>query len=471
MNCWGNLYEAINRANVLLENLDRSNATAAVKDQIRGEALFLRAYYHFVLVGYWGDVPLKLQSTQAATDVNIARTPAAQVYAQVIKDMTTAEGLLKNGSEWGNSGRISKTAAAGRALPREYVRRRPPQRRQQVRRRPHLGPEGDELGPARAEPRLFADFQERKLADVYELREAMWEVEFNGTGVGSIYNEAGRFGSTLGVRNDIADKGFMQGTYVATGVQYALYGTGDLRRDWNIATYYYPSYDATKGPTAYASTYIWGRYINKWRRENETYRPYAKNLGPTNWPLLRYADVLLMFAEAENEVNGGPTAAGAGRHQPGAPPRLRPAPGHRRGHRRRARRPEQNRFLQPPQRRARPRAGFRRLAQARFAALGHFPAHHEGHDSDYQHAGPVQQQQRLGLQWPHLLAGALPEREPARRALPHPLQRAVAEQRHDPEPGLVARPSAGLGPPTQKARSPAGSGLLRWRRRGGRAAA
>ncbi|MFC6225923.1 RagB/SusD family nutrient uptake outer membrane protein [Hymenobacter artigasi] len=309
VNCWGNLYEAINRANVLLESLDRSTATAAVKDQIRGEALFLRAYYHFVLVSYWGDVPLKLTSTQAATDVNIARTPAAQVYTQVIKDMTTAEGLLKNGADWGNSGRISKTAAEGilcrvnmYAAGRLKDASKYADARTWALKVMNSGQHG--LNPD------YSQIFKNELADVYELREAMWEVEFNGTGVGSIYNEAGRFGSTLGVRNDIADKGFMQGTYVATGVQYALYGTGDLRRDWNIATYYYPSYDATKGPTAYASTYTWGRYINKWRRENETYRPYAKNLGPTNWPLLRYADVLLMFAEADNEVNGAPTAAG-----------------------------------------------------------------------------------------------------------------------------------------------------------------
>ena len=111
--CWANMYEGINRANLLLERLDQANTTPAVKDQIRGEALFLRGYYYFVLVQYWGDVPLKLKSTENAQDVNIARTPATQVYAQIIKDMTQAEGLLKNGSEWGNSGRISKTGAAG----------------------------------------------------------------------------------------------------------------------------------------------------------------------------------------------------------------------------------------------------------------------------------------------------------------------------------------------------------------------
>ncbi|SDY60918.1 RagB/SusD family nutrient uptake outer membrane protein [Hymenobacter psychrophilus] len=309
VNCWSNLYEAINRANVLLENLDKANTSDVVKAQIRAEALFLRGYYHFVLVGYWGDVPLKLQSTTAANNVDIARTPAAEVYAQVIRDMTEAEGVLKNGTEWGHSGRISKTAAAG-VLARVNLyaagRLNDPSKYAAARtwalKVINSGQHG--LNPN------YSQIFKNHSADIYELRESMWEVEFNGNGVGSIYNEGGRFASTLGVRNDITELGFMQGTYVATGVQYALYGTGDLRRDWNIATYYYPNYDATRGATPYASTYTWGRYINKWRREGEAFKPYAKNLSPTNWPLLRYADVLLMFAEADSQVNGGPTAAG-----------------------------------------------------------------------------------------------------------------------------------------------------------------
>jgi hypothetical protein len=305
--CWGNMYEGINRANLLLENIDKANATDAVKNQIRGEALFLRGYYYFVLVQYWGDVPLKLKSTESAQEVNIARTPAHDVYAQIIADMTQAEGLLKNGAEWGNSGRISKTGAEGiLARVNLYAAGR-------------LG-ETDKYAAARAWAQKvmtsaqhalnpdYAQIFKNESTDVYDLREAIWEVEFNGNTIGSIYREASRFGSTLGVRNDDETRGFMQGLYVATGTQYNLYGTGDLRRDWNIASYYYAGFNAANGPTPYAATYVWGRYINKWRRESETLRPYNKNQGPVNWPLLRYADVLLMFAEADNEVNG-PTAA------------------------------------------------------------------------------------------------------------------------------------------------------------------
>jgi hypothetical protein len=307
VNCWTDLYEGINRANALLENIDKSQASPAAKEQIRAEALFLRAYYYFVLVGYWGDVPLKLSSTTSAQNVNMARTPAAEVYAQIIGDMTKAEAVLKNNTDWGNTGRISKTAAAG-MLARVCLHA--------------AGRLGDQSKYADARTwalkvmnsglhSLNSDYSQifkNESADVYDLRECLWEVEFNGNGVGNVYREIERFGSTLGIPNNNETVGFMQGQYVATGVQFQLYGTGDLRRDWNIAPFTYTGQDATKAQIPYAATYVWGRYIAKWRRQYQTIA-FAKNFGPTNWPLLRYSDILLMFAEADNEVNGGPTTA------------------------------------------------------------------------------------------------------------------------------------------------------------------
>ena len=307
VNCWSDLYEGINRANALLENIDKSQASSAVKEQIRAEALFLRAYYYFVLVGYWGDVPLKLTSTESAQNVTLARTPAKEVYAQIIKDMTLAEGVLKNNTDWGNTGRISKTAAAG-MLARVclYAAGRLPDASKYADARTWaLKVMNSGLHTLNSD---YSQIFKNESADIYDLKECLWEVEFNGNGVGNVYREIERFGSTIGIPNNNETVGFMQGQYVATGVQYQLYGTGDLRRDWNIAPFTYTGQDATKAQIPYAATYVWGRYIAKWRRQYQVIT-YAKNFGPTNWPLLRYSDVLLMFAEADNEVNGGPTPA------------------------------------------------------------------------------------------------------------------------------------------------------------------
>ncbi|RKR80767.1 putative outer membrane starch-binding protein [Mucilaginibacter gracilis] len=306
INCWNDLYTGIERANLLLENLDQSPVAQATKDEIRGETLFLRAYYHFILVSYWGDVPLKLKSTQGVTDVNFPRTPKKQVYAQIIKDMTTAEGLVNTSAVWNNNGRISKTGvegvlsrvclhAAGRLADASYY----PQAATWAQKVISSGIHS-----------LNTDYKQifiNESQDVEDIKECIWEVEFYRD-VAGIYRNYERFGSTLGINNTNIDYGFMQGQYECLGTYYNLFGKGDLRRDWTITPFYYSGNDASKGTITTPAASTWGRYLAKWRRSYQNAAIInVKNVGPTNWPLLRYADVLLMAAEADNEVNGPTT--------------------------------------------------------------------------------------------------------------------------------------------------------------------
>ena len=76
-----------------------------------------------------------------------------------------------------------------------------------------------------------------------------------------------------------------------------------MRRDWAIAPFRYVGTEKSY----WEPTEIYQRNVGKWRREYEVLTPKSKNVSPQNFPLLRYSDVLLMFAEAENELNG-PTA-------------------------------------------------------------------------------------------------------------------------------------------------------------------
>lgn len=306
--CWNNLYLGIERANFLLEKLETSPAPEADKNQVKGEALFLRAYYHFLLVSFWGDVPLKLQTTKSAADVQRARTPAKAVYDQIIKDMTTAEGLVKTASEWGTTvtGRVSKTAvegilsrvclhAAGRLKDESYLPAAVSWGKKVVASNQHsLNPDYKQI---------FINHSQ----DINDNRECLWEVEFMRDATG-IYSEYERFGSTYGPQNNNEKTGFMQGVYYATGTLYSSYANGDLRRDWTIANFLYVNTDAARGKVYTSPTVTWRRPMAKWRREYQDAAAIAiKNFGPTNFPLLRYADVLLTLAEADNELNG-PTA-------------------------------------------------------------------------------------------------------------------------------------------------------------------
>lgn len=86
-----------------------------------------------------------------------------------------------------------------------------------------------------------------------------------------------------------------------------MYEDNDIRRDWAIAPFDYKD-DGTKEYRTDNETQIWGRYSGKFRREYETVSPKT-SFTPINFPLLRYSDVLLMLAEAENYLHGPTEAA------------------------------------------------------------------------------------------------------------------------------------------------------------------
>ena len=142
--------------------------------------------------------------------------------------------------------------------------------------------------------------------DIYDIKEAMWEVDFIGNDA-SVGQEQGRLGNTNGIQytaGNFADTGYSYAFVNATKKLYDLYGAGDLRRDWAIAPYGYSGTNrVNKG------SLIYDRNSAKWRRSYELLTPKSKNNTGINFPLLRYSDVLLMLAEADNKVNNGPSAA------------------------------------------------------------------------------------------------------------------------------------------------------------------
>lgn len=86
-NIWEALYTGIKNANGLLENIDKAEMSQIAKDRIKGEAKFLRAYYHFLLVQAFYEVPIRKQSLD---DINAASMPAtsnAEALDWIIKEM------------------------------------------------------------------------------------------------------------------------------------------------------------------------------------------------------------------------------------------------------------------------------------------------------------------------------------------------------------------------------------------------
>lgn len=119
---WSNLYNAIAKANLVIDRIglvDDPALTSERRDQIRGEAKFLRAYHYFTLVKLWGGVPLVTAYSTSAlpSEVNIPRSSVEEVYNQIITDLEEAASLLPD--TYGSDNNINKaraTAGAANAL-------------------------------------------------------------------------------------------------------------------------------------------------------------------------------------------------------------------------------------------------------------------------------------------------------------------------------------------------------------------
>jgi len=110
-NRYGNDYSGISKVNTILTRLKSSSLSQADKDQISGEALFLRAYYYYDLVQHYGGVPLQLEEVTGVDGAFLPRSSAEEVYNQIIADLNAAIPLLPVAKTFPQSGRATQGAA------------------------------------------------------------------------------------------------------------------------------------------------------------------------------------------------------------------------------------------------------------------------------------------------------------------------------------------------------------------------
>jgi starch-binding outer membrane protein, SusD/RagB family len=113
---WNKPYKFIYHVNSILEGLSRSTLiTDKVKEQVEGEAKFIRAFCYFYLANLFGDVPLIL-TTDYRTNRNAYRTPNSQVYQQIISDLLDAQSKLALDYSYSNNQRVQPNRWAALAL-------------------------------------------------------------------------------------------------------------------------------------------------------------------------------------------------------------------------------------------------------------------------------------------------------------------------------------------------------------------
>ena len=117
---WGSLYTGINRTNLLLDKIDAVSMDNTLKARYKGEAQFIRALSYFNLVRLWGKVPLVLKAGTTTDSRSYARNEVAEVYAAIEKDLTDAAANLPVSYTGADVGRATSGAAKG-LLGKVYV--------------------------------------------------------------------------------------------------------------------------------------------------------------------------------------------------------------------------------------------------------------------------------------------------------------------------------------------------------------
>ena len=305
---WQGLYDGINRANVYLDNIDKVPMDATKKARRIGEARFLRALFYSHLVQNWGDVPLKLTPSKNPSDVHIATSKSDVIFAQMVADLEYAESVLPLPTamlQLEKSSRISKTAAQA-MLARVYLRHAgwPFNQTQSSSDNQSYYAKAAQYAQRviqSNEHKLNTDYTNvfmNLIQDKYDrdFNEIILEVEFFGNGKQDNFTAYGNFTSyTLAYSRSNTQITF--GTTTNNTLKYYnMFEATDVRRDWNICPYQFPSSKYENGHVAMTST---KRYIGKYYREFETYLPQYSSYCPINFPLIRYPEVLLIYAEAD----------------------------------------------------------------------------------------------------------------------------------------------------------------------------
>lgn len=275
--------------NIVLEKVPAIQMNDDLKKRILGEAHFLRGLYYFILVRFFGDVPLILTPQNVGDDLKPARAPKEQVYEQIISDLTTAMDSLPPRESYSGAdvGRASKGAAVG-LLAKVYLTLGDYQKTVDLCKQ--VTALGYKLNP---------NYADNFSATNKNTIESLFEVQYSGAttyGFFDDFNQASWTSTFTGPRNS----DFVGGAYgwdQPTQEFVDAYEPGDLRKDVTILYQGGPSFDGKDYKASYSGT---GYNLRKFLVPKSISPDY--NTSPADFIVLRYADVLLMEAEALNEL-------------------------------------------------------------------------------------------------------------------------------------------------------------------------
>lgn len=252
---WDDSYNSIARINALLDRIDEADISESVRTRVRGEALFARGLVYFNVVRIFGNAPLVLNEISGLEALEFPQSPPAEIYPQIVADLTEAVNLLPasfSGDDVGRATSVAANALLGRVqlTNGNYAAA-------ETALRSVTAQEGTNLGLLDSYADVFDINNEYNEEIIFAIRWANDGINGNGFNFGFTENEPNNRATT-----DL----------------YNEFETGDLRRDQTLNT----TVSAT-------DTLVY------------KYGPGESGLGESDWPVIRYSDVLLMLSEAINE--------------------------------------------------------------------------------------------------------------------------------------------------------------------------
>ena len=283
-NFWKAAYKVINRTNTVLGRIDGIEINTELANRYKLECKFIRALMYFNLVRVYGDVPLVLKEISISESYDILREPKENVYNQIIADLKEAQDLPVSYST-AEDGRATQGAAKA-LLANVYMTLHKYAEAETILA--EIINSGQYSLLENTPGSLNIDGYKNVFSPVnHNSKEGIFEIQFLKGGYGEGSNYANNFAPENSGTNVVAVGGTGGNNIPEMDINNA-YEEGDLRRDFSMSLGYY---DNRKN-----NEWVESRYVCKFMDV-----PYQNNDASNNYPVIRYADVILMYAEALNQ--------------------------------------------------------------------------------------------------------------------------------------------------------------------------
>jgi hypothetical protein len=282
---WNISYRGIyncNKAISVFENGSYTWTNTALQNRSIGEVHFLRALYYFNLVRQFGDVPMVIKPITGIEAVNIKRSPASEIYNLITEDLIKAQNSLANASGTHENGRVSAEAAAG-LLGKVYLTIKNYDAAASVLKQ--VIDSGKYM--------LLPDYKDVFDPANKDFRETIFSVQYS-EGTAALSNQFIFFNAPYTSKGEVTNRPnialALAGNMNPTQDLIQSFEAEDKRKSVSIAYWTGPGWDGVVADIPYCAKY-------------KAPQTAALNWAGDNFPILRYSDILLMYAEVLNQLN------------------------------------------------------------------------------------------------------------------------------------------------------------------------